>query len=372
MNPTKSAVYKEKKIRPPRHVLLSPYTQFVIQRSSKSVVAVDNTGIINIFNKQAEVVFNLRAEDVLGRPFMCIFSHIPEHEHYLLEVLRTGREWKDKEYSYCPYTDKEGVFIHNIALVYENGLKIGAIWMRKDQTTERRFQTEINNVEVQAMVSQIAAGMAHEIRNPLTTARGYIQLSQQLVVKDNPVYDYLEMAIEEVNQINRIITDFLALVHPGVEGLQLLSLNQLIDEVLQLLENVATMYNISVEKKLDVQVPLCMLDAKQVRHAILNVLRNAIQSMPEGGRLGVTTVYLNEKEEISVSISDTGVGIPKENLSRIFNPFYSTKIEGSGLGLTLTKRIIEHHDGHIRVDSVIGWGTVVQLSFPVRQKTCQA
>ncbi|MBS4031743.1 MAG: ATP-binding protein [Clostridiales bacterium] len=200
----------------------------------------------------------------------------------------------------------------------------------------------------------------------MATAKGFLQLAKQHSAENNTVSCYLDSAVEEIDQIDRIITDFLALVHPKAEGLQFINLNDLIADVVILVGNVATMYNIAVHTQYT-ELPLCLLDTKQVKHALLNVLQNAIQAMPQGGLLQVDTVFDTETEEIRISISDTGNGINRENLSRIFNPFYSTKVEGSGLGLTLTNRIVTHHDGHIEVYSEEGKGTTVRLCFPTNQ-----
>ena len=344
------------------------YARFLVENVKEAVIAVDYLGIITIFNVKAEQDFNLKAEDVVGQLFQNVFSYIPPHEHYLIQALKSNRELKDVEYTYCPYTEKDGAFVHNVALVYDtDGSVGGAIWMRKDRTSVRQFQREVSDAEVHAVVSQIAAGTAHEIRNPLATAKGFLQLAKQHSSENNTVSCYLDAAVEEIDQINRIITDFLALVHPQSEGLQFTNCNGLITDVLILVENVATMYNIALRIELSSDIPLCLLDTKQVKHALLNVLQNAIQAMPQGGLLHVETLFDNETEEICISISDTGKGINQENLSRIFNPFFSTKVEGSGLGLTLTNRIVTHHNGHIEISSEEGKGTTVRLCFPINQ-----
>lgn len=342
------------------------HARFIIENIAAAVVAVDVNGCITIFNSEAEKVFHKSAEETIGKHLKAVFPSIPEHEYYLLQVLNNGRNLSNVEGNYCPYTKHEGVFVHSVAVVKgPHGEVGGAIWMRKDLTYERRFQKEVSNAEVQAIVSQIAAGTAHEIRNPLTTAKGYIQLAQNSC--DESIQPYMKMALEEIDQVNRIITDLLALIHPGAEGLQFISINSLIVDLMQLVGNLGTMVNINITSTLDEQAPLCMLDATLVKQAILNVLRNAIQAMPEGGVLTVSTEYYADTDKICIAVSDTGVGIRQEDLSRIFSPFFSTKVEGSGLGLTLTNRILQHHDGYVQVESKENNGTTVSLIFPISQ-----
>jgi PAS domain S-box-containing protein len=357
-----------KKLTHPAHDLFwRSHARFLFEQMSASVIAVDISGCITIFNGEAEKTFNRDNKTVLGKTFQSVFPNLAEHEYYLLQALKTGRELRNAEHTYCPYTGQEGTFLQSVGLVKGNHGEItGAIWLRRDITHERRFQQEINDAKIQAIVSQIAAATAHEIRNPLTTAKGFIQLAMQ--GQSGTQHDYLASAIEEIDQINVIISDFLALIHPEAGGLQFMSFNKLIEDLVLLVENVGTMVNISVETRLDKQAPLCMLDAKLVKQALLNVIRNALQAMPQGGKLTITTDYDVDSDEVSVSVTDTGEGIRKDDLSRIFSPFFSTRIDGSGLGLTLTNRIIQNHGGRIQIASTEGHGTTVTLMLPVCQK----
>ena len=179
------------------------------------------------------------------------------------------------------------------------------------------------------------------------------------------IVDYLEMAVEEIELINCILTDLLALIHPDEEGLQFTCLNMIVNDLLLLVKNVGMMVDIEIISELDTNIPLCLFDQKQIKQAILNVLRNAIQAMPGCGRLTVTTKYLPETGQTCISVCDTGHGIREEDISRIFTPFYSTKVEGSGLGLTLTNRIIQHHDGWVEITSKENKGTRVDMYLPL-------
>ncbi|NLZ39292.1 MAG: PAS domain-containing protein [Firmicutes bacterium] len=341
------------------------YTSLVVHNIAAAVIAINKSGRIIFFNRQAELVFNKKEQEVLGKKLTSVFSHLAEHEHYLLKALKSGRGITEVETNYCPYTDKEGVFIHSVALIRTAFGTEGAIWMRKDFTDQRRFQQEVNNAEVQAIVSQIAAGAAHEIRNPLTTAKGYLQLAQKKA--DAEIASYLASALEEVNEIEKIVSSLLALFHPCSNSFRFVSLNGLIKKLLRLVENAGLFNNIVIRTMLDKHVPLCLLDVKLIKYALLNVFRNAIEAMPDGGVLTVKTSYDAAKEVVCIEITDTGKGIEPENLPNIVKPFYSTKKQGSGLGLTLTNRIIHHHNGSLKVKSNYGKGTSVHLYLPVSQ-----
>ena len=341
------------------------YVHSFWENSVAAIVAVDCLGCVTIFNQQAEHIFSLTAQSVLGRPLNQVFPLVADHEHYLLQSLKKRQDLKDVEYSYCPYTEQEGSFVHNVALVILPGERLGgAIWVRKDVSALRSFQKEIRLAEVEALVWQMAAGIAHEIRNPLASARGHIQLARQLCTDQHPLAEYLEIAVEEIDQITQIISYFPALVRPQPETLPLVNLNELTEDLLRIVDKVVTMSDIRLSWTLNSSLPLIPLDVKQVSRALLSILLNAMQAMLQGGALKVETSYDASHEEISVTISDTGIGIAAENLRQVFNPLFSTKEAGNGLGLTLANRILQRHNGRIEVASELGQGTTVRLCFP--------
>jgi len=342
------------------------YTHFLLENTVAAIIAVDRLGHVTIFNRHAEHTFGIASVDALGRELKQVLSVVADQEHYLLQALQNGHELKDTEHSYCPYTKQEGSFIHNVALLrLPNGQVGGAIWMRKDISAIRLFQKEVRLAEVEALVWQMAAGTAHEIRNPLASARGYIQLTQQLHKEHKKLAEYLDMAVEEIDEATRTISNFLALVRPQKEKLQVASLNELTEEVLLMVEKVAAMSDIKLSCSLDTLVPPTTLDTRQVKNALLSVLNNALQAMPQGGNLKIETLYNDSHEEISVAVSDTGVGIPAENLRQVSRPLFSTKQASNGLGLTLTTRILQHHNGRVEVESELSQGTTVRLFFPL-------
>ena len=352
---------------PADYLFWRSHAHFIFENVSAAVIAVNTSGCITIFNSEAEKVFNKTASIVLGKSLKAVFPNLPSHEYYLLKTLKTGKELKDVEHDYCPYADKVGVFSHSFALVKgEHNDIVGAIWLRKDITCERRFQREVNNAEIQAMVSQIAAGTAHEIRNPLTTAQGFIQLACQQCPED--ARQHLEFALEELNQMNRTITDFLDFIHPKPEGLQFVSVNRLLEDLLQMIEKVGIMVKIEIISHLDQKIPLCLLDPELVKQAVLKVLRSGIKAMPHGGKLTVNTSYCQDADEVMINITDTGPTISAEDLSQIFKPLVSMKADTAGQGLTLANRIIQHQGGYLHVFSEKGLGTSVKMFFPVCER----
>lgn len=342
----------------------------ILERSMAAVIVVVNrTGRIVVFNNKAEKDFGLCAKDVIGKDFNKVFYHVPKHEQYILRALYCGFEMQEAELSYCPYAGKEGRFLYTVHKLVSGGKAYGAVWIKKEITAAGLYKDELQEAEIQAAVSQIAAATAHEIRNPLATARGFVQMAQSILEKKGGnqseiILEYLAEAMAGIDNATHTISDFLALVHPRQDGLQIANINKIVHEVMHVIESVGAMSGVVIETSLDENIPVCLLDIDGIKKALLHVLHNAIQAMSGGGRLTVTTSEVNEYA--CISIADTGVGIPKEHLDRIYTPFFTTKAQGSGLGLTLANRIIQHHDGYIRVESVESQGTTVSIFLPAR------
>lgn len=214
----------------------------------------------------------------------------------------------------------------------------------------------------------LARGLAHEIRNPLNAINAHLQLlqediSQRIGWEEGREYlERIERIRGEVQRLNRILNDFLRYTRlPKPEPIPL-DLSAAVNEVLDFIEPESRRLGIEVERDLS-SVPLVKADPSQVKQAVLNLILNAHEAMPKGGRMTVSVAP--EGRFVKVEVKDSGEGIPEEAIDRIFEPFFSTKKEGTGLGLSLVKRIMEEHGGQVRVRSRKGEGTAVSLLFPI-------
>ncbi len=218
-----------------------------------------------------------------------------------------------------------------------------------------------------AVIGQMAAGMAHELRNPLTSVRGFIQLLHDKMLKDDKTREYFEVIVQEIDRTNEIINDFLILAKPKPPSLSLQPLNALVEDLLPFFESQCLMYNIKITKDLSPVLPLAVLDTGQIKQVLLNLVQNAIQAMESKGfgELTLSTRYKQEEGILVLGISDTGEGIDKNDISKLGNPFFTTKDHGTGLGLSVSYKIIEVHRGKIKVESEPGKGTKFELHFPV-------
>ncbi len=239
------------------------------------------------------------------------------------------------------------------------------------QKAEERLKEEIIEYEKLSALGRLTANVAHEIRNPITVIGG---LTKRLlgIIPDNPkAKQYIEAIYSETKRLEEILKDVLFFSEKAILNRENQDINYLIGEIFELYEDILSARSISIKKVLG-EIPKIYFDKEQVTAAIENLISNAIDAMPKGGELTITTSIdsIKGKNYVIVTIEDTGIGISEKNIAMIFEPFFTTKMTGSetGLGLSITKKIIENHGGLIQVNSTVGKGTVFKLYFPYRSK----
>lgn len=237
--------------------------------------------------------------------------------------------------------------------------KLAQEYAEKEKAKEQLFRPDRLS-----LVSQMAAGVAHEIRNPMTTMMGFLQLMHKKA--DEAFRENIGLVLSELTRIDSIISDFLSLARNKTSEKRSLPLNGIVEQLRPLLYAEATQQGIIVEFTLDKKLPLLDLDEKEIKQLILNLSRNAIQAMGSQGTLKIETRLL--KNSLRLYVSDTGCGISATVREKIFDPFYTTKEDGTGLGLSICKSIVDRHDGTITIRSRSGKGTTVIISFPRPQE----
>lgn len=226
---------------------------------------------------------------------------------------------------------------HSINIVDEDHMLV----VFTDITHRKQLESEVLHLDRLNLVGQMAASISHEIRNPMTTSRGFLQLLQNKLT-DIHLTQYVELVINELDRANQIITDFLSLAKNKVVEKNLHNLNSILDSILPLIEANALLFNVLliVEKS---SIPDLLLDENEIRQLILNLCKNALEAMPKGGKLTLQTTM--EDNQVILCVQDTGKGIPAEFLSKIGTPFLTSKHTGTGLGLPICYRIVSRHSG---------------------------
>ena len=232
------------------------------------------------------------------------------------------------------------------------------------EQTDVLFQTEeqLRRADRLSALGELSAGMAHEIRNPLGSIKGAVEILKDDYSPDEAKYEFIQILLKESDRLNHIVQEFLGFAQPKQPELHETDVNEAIESVLILTTQEARKSGVAIKRRLDASIGKRNLDAGLLKQAFLNIILNAIQAMPAGGTLTVESGLRNNT--IEVKITDTGIGIPEENRKKLFSPFFTTKKNGTGLGLAITYRIIENHRGRIDVTSEPGKGTTFTVKIP--------
>jgi len=227
-------------------------------------------------------------------------------------------------------------------------------------------QAQLIRTEKLASIGQLAAGVAHEINNPLGTIMIYAHLLLKNFDKDDPKREDVELIISEANRAKEIVQGLLSFARETKLKPGPVNVNDLLEDVLGLVINQSLFHNIKIEKKIDDTLPTIVADETKLKQVFLNIILNAAQAMEGSGRLIITTT--KDKKYIKIRIQDTGPGIPPEVIANLFSPFFTTKEKGTGLGLAISYGIIERHKGKIDVETELGKGTIFTINLPLEAK----
>ena len=240
-----------------------------------------------------------------------------------------------------------------------------AIGMVEDITEQKQIQAVLLQAEKLAIAGKLAASLAHEINNPLQSVIGCLGLAKETLAEGGDVSQYLQVALEELRRVARIVAQLRDLNRPPKpEKKEPTDVNGLLEGVLVLSRKQCENRQVEIIWKAAADLPLLLLARDQVQQVFLNLLLNALDAMPGGGRFQVSTARTSQPAGVRIAFTDSGVGIPPDMLPHVFDPFYSTKPEGLGLGLPISHDIVKQHGGHIEVDSQVGEGTTVTVWLP--------
>jgi PAS domain S-box-containing protein len=288
---------------------------------------------------------------------------------FLKETLQNSDRVADKEINITHKGGNRLLSVNVLPLVRDKRIKGSLIYI-EDITEKRKGEARLRRAENLASLTTLAAGVAHEIKNPLGAISIHLQLLQKALAKtkqqDGKTEKYLGVINEEVDRLNRIVVDFLFAVRPMALELREGDINKLIKEVTEFVTVEMKQLKIKCALELGENLPKILMDDRLIKQALLNLIKNAQTAMPDGGTFTVTTTGTDS--EIKIQLCDTGVGISEKNISKIFEPYFTTSESGTGLGLTMVFKIIKEHQGEITVESSPGKGAKFEIILPVPQK----
>lgn len=341
----------------------------VLQSMPDGIIVSDTDYKTILVNKAAERFLDVHGTESLEHT---IWESIPDKEigAFVRETLLNEEKVMDKEFTVDTKGMQKQLYLSIVPLV-KNGSIQGSLIHVNDVTEKKEREARLRRAESLASLTTLAAGVAHEIKNPLGSISIHIQLIQKVLGESNKtdkktIRNNLEIISEEVNRLNSIVVDFLFAVRPMDIKLEERNINEVIIDVLELIEVEIKDSNIQFKSDLARNLPNLSIDEKYLKQALLNLIKNAIAAMPDGGTLSVKTEL--KGDHAAVQIKDTGCGIPDEILEKIFEPYFTTKDFGSGLGLTVVYKIVKEHFGDVSVSSKENEGTTFTLLFPIPQK----
>jgi PAS domain S-box-containing protein len=336
----------------------------VLDSMTDGVIVTNKQHGILLLNKSSERLIPFVPGDLTEK---CLWEAIADRE--ISEFVRENFEAQETVFDrdFALENGGRAIISCSILPLVRNGTIQGSLMHIEDVTDKRGKEARLRRAENLAALTTLTAGVAHEIKNPLASISIHIQLMQkemadQEVLETKKFIKYLDIVNEELERLNMIVMDFLFAVRPMDTKLASQDINQVVRDLADFLKY--ELQEAGINLRLDLGVlPKIMLDEKYIKQALLNLFKNALAAMPDGGTLTVRSCM--EGNEVLLDIQDSGVGIPEDNMAKIFEPYFTTKDFSTGLGLTLVYKIIKEHRGEIVVESREGVGTTFSVSLPI-------
>ncbi|GGI44133.1 hypothetical protein GCM10008018_05580 [Paenibacillus marchantiophytorum] len=334
--------------------------QLILDAVSDGIFGIDEHLGTIFWNQAAERLTGYTYEDMLGKNPYHILTQSSGGEA-LYRTIREGVYDCDANEIFYKKNGDSFPVEYMTSPIYDDNQIIGVVLTFKNIAERQHTEEMLRRSEKLSVVGQIAAGVAHEIRNPLTSLKGFTQFLQQGAANKK---EYYEIMMAELNRIELIITEMLVLAKPQLVRYQPKSLESIIQSVITLLETQAIMSNIQFDVVMEHQLPLIHCEENQLKQSFINLIKNAMEAMPDGGQIDIH-LFLADEKAVRVILKDRGIGITEEVLARLGEPFYTTKEKGTGLGIMTSSKIIEDHHGQFVVKSKVGEGTVVSVTLPI-------
>nr|WP_262370624.1 PAS domain-containing sensor histidine kinase [Sutcliffiella horikoshii] len=335
----------------------------IFNNAMDGILLWDNKCNIIDANPNASKILGLSKEELMNNSLHWYIQHDQ------LKVIQS--QWKE-----CPESEE---LSGEVCLEGERGAKIIEYSAKKNVieglhmtifrniTEKREMENQLRKSDTLTVVGELAAGIAHEIRNPMTALKGFIQLLQNSMGEDQYAM-YFDVITSELKRIESIITEFLVLAKPQAISYQRKNATVIMKETLDLLSAQASLENVQFITSIEEGLPDIYCEPNQLKQVFINILKNAIEVMPKGGTVSVALEKI-EGEQVLISIRDEGTGIPEDKLKKLGEPFYTTKERGTGLGLMVSYKIVEEHNGTIEVSSKLGKGTTFHIKLPIGSPT---
>jgi PAS domain S-box-containing protein len=350
----------------------------ILESIPTGVLTVNSNGVITVINPMAETVLKRSATDLLGNSYATVFTEGETIRAVLEGALRHHQHVSQKD---LPYESQDRT-VHTIRvstamLTGDDTEPSGVILQAQDVTDWLALEHRVRVADKLAALHTLSAGVAHELRNPLSAMDLNLHLLEEELRERASLPEqgarYLHVLNAECHRLSVILDNFMKFARPGSVGRHEVNISALIEHIMALMQFEAEERKIRLEQSVEESLPSVLGDETAISQVLVNIVVNAFHAMPNGGlcRVAAEARQADDTRWLVVSVKDTGIGIKKEELARVFEPFYTTKSSGTGLGLAIAYRIMEDHGGTIQVSSTLGIGTTTVLTFPVAAEKAQ-
>ncbi len=344
---------------------LNQFINSIINGFPSGILIIDKKGNITLINEKAQEVLGFSEDDAKKITIKELFDYKRATVNPFLKTITEKRSLTRVETNIVEKDGKQiPVGFSTSPLRDESGKIIGAIGVMRELTQIKQMEKRLRRQDRLVALGEMSAGMAHEIRNPLAGIKTGVEYLGMFL--DDEQKDSVTMIVKEITRLNRIVTDMTSYANRPPMNWEEEDIKDIINMSLAFLKYEIEEKHIEVIKNFDKKVPNLKLDRYQIREVFDNIILNAIQASKNNGKIKISTHLLSKEKRIEIKVSDTGVGISKENRERIFNPFFTTKNGGTGLGLSICHRIITEHNGYISIPGNQEKGTTMRIVLPIK------
>ena len=335
----------------------------IVDNMPIGLIVLDTDSLIASFNFTAETLLHISGENAIGKP---VEEKLPEQFIELINELRRNKGNIAKEFEIDLDNHGKLYVDMNLSILEDSsGNLLGYIILFRDLSEVQALKKEVERSTRLASIGRLAAGVAHEIRNPLSSIKGFATYFGERY-KDVPEdKDTAQIMVNEVERLNRVISQLLEFARPVNINKSPIDIRTVINHSVKIIERSAGEKDIRVQLEIPSGIPQIAVDSDRINQVFLNLFLNSIEAMESGGELTISVDYDPASEMMKIKVSDTGRGIAPNDLGNVFDPYFTTKQSGTGLGLAIVHRIIESHNGEIKVESNQGRGTVVTIALPL-------
>ncbi len=340
------------------------FSDNLVENMPMGLVAMDNQNNIISVNPAAKKLLDVKpdqtqqgiAVQTLPPELMDLLQSMPIENHLIEKEIRIRDEKPIiLDVVVSPLRDKDGS-------------SLGSLLILRDLTELSHLKNEIEKNKRLAAIGRLAAGVAHEIRNPLSSLKGYATFFKEIFDKDTDNYTIADVMIKEVDRLNRVVSELVELARPAQVSGKPIQLKTLIEDSIKIVAHDAKQKGVIIEMEVDDTIGSIYADKNRLNQVLLNLYLNAIQSMEDSGRLHIKLFRDRSAQNVVITVADTGSGIKEEDLPDIFEPYFTTKLSGTGLGLAIVNNIIKAHDGEVKVESDPEKGSVFTIILPDKER----